>query len=308
MRIVGGKYAGRNLTSPNDFRVRSYDTGLYYPPQHPAPPAGFEPAPGLPGVTVSLSSQVSPQMREYERFNTAVLNAYIGPVTKAYLDSLAGALRDRPDLPRRDVPRGPVLVDVRSGEQARVPPHGGGPGRPALGERLGRRLRQGPDPGPAQHGVDGRRHGARRGQRVVPADQLDQRPVEAPPPSFVVFCDKPVGEEVQAVKGFTVIATANNRDRGVNELSSAPRPSMLAIAQSPARPNAPAAEHEATWRDMVFQVVRRAPNVHAWELGNEPDHQGTFLGGPLAYARWASLASDGIRAANPRARIAVGAV
>jgi MoxR-like ATPase len=30
-----------------------------------------------------------------------------------------------------------------------------------------------------------------------------------------------LGEEVQAVKGFNVIATANNRDRGVNELSSA---------------------------------------------------------------------------------------
>jgi MoxR-like ATPase len=30
-----------------------------------------------------------------------------------------------------------------------------------------------------------------------------------------------LGEEVQAVKGFSVIATANNRDRGVNELSSA---------------------------------------------------------------------------------------
>ena len=27
---------------------------------------------------------------------------------------------------------------------------------------------------------------------------LDQRPVEAPPPSFVVYCDKPVPEEVQA--------------------------------------------------------------------------------------------------------------
>ena len=27
---------------------------------------------------------------------------------------------------------------------------------------------------------------------------LDQHPVDAPPPSFVVYCDKPVGEEVQA--------------------------------------------------------------------------------------------------------------
>jgi MoxR-like ATPase len=32
-----------------------------------------------------------------------------------------------------------------------------------------------------------------------------------------------LGDEVQAVKGFNVVATANNRDRGVNELSSALR-------------------------------------------------------------------------------------
>jgi MoxR-like ATPase len=32
-----------------------------------------------------------------------------------------------------------------------------------------------------------------------------------------------LGSEVQAIKGFNVIATANNRDRGVNELSSALR-------------------------------------------------------------------------------------
>jgi N-methylhydantoinase A len=47
----------------------------------------------LPGWFICHSAGVLPEMREYERFNTAVLNAYIGPVTKAYLDSLAGALR-----------------------------------------------------------------------------------------------------------------------------------------------------------------------------------------------------------------------
>ncbi|MGE5791102.1 MAG: hydantoinase/oxoprolinase family protein [Bacteroidota bacterium] len=47
----------------------------------------------LPGWFICHSAGVLPEMREYERFSTAVLNAYIGPVTKAYLDSLAGALR-----------------------------------------------------------------------------------------------------------------------------------------------------------------------------------------------------------------------
>lgn len=48
----------------------------------------------LPGVMVSLSSEVSPQMREYERFNTTVANAYIKPLMKSYLGRLEGRLAD----------------------------------------------------------------------------------------------------------------------------------------------------------------------------------------------------------------------
>jgi len=48
----------------------------------------------LPGVSVSLSSEVSPQMREYERFNTVVANAYIKPMMKSYLDRLGGQLQN----------------------------------------------------------------------------------------------------------------------------------------------------------------------------------------------------------------------
>ena len=47
----------------------------------------------LPNVMVSLSSEVSPQMREYERFNTTVANAYIKPLMKSYLGRLEGQLR-----------------------------------------------------------------------------------------------------------------------------------------------------------------------------------------------------------------------
>ncbi|MCF2903404.1 hydantoinase/oxoprolinase family protein [Octadecabacter sp. CECT 8868] len=46
----------------------------------------------LPDVMVSLSSEVSPQMREYERFNTVVANAYIKPQMKSYLSRLEGRL------------------------------------------------------------------------------------------------------------------------------------------------------------------------------------------------------------------------
>jgi N-methylhydantoinase A len=48
----------------------------------------------LPGVSVSISSEVSPQMREYERFNTVVANAYIKPLMASYLGRLEHALQN----------------------------------------------------------------------------------------------------------------------------------------------------------------------------------------------------------------------
>jgi len=47
----------------------------------------------LPDVAVSISSEVSPQMREYERFNTVVANAYIKPLMASYLGRLEGRLK-----------------------------------------------------------------------------------------------------------------------------------------------------------------------------------------------------------------------
>jgi N-methylhydantoinase A len=48
-----------------------------------------------PGLYVSTSSEVLPELREYERFSTTVLNAYIGPLVGGYLRALAGELRAR---------------------------------------------------------------------------------------------------------------------------------------------------------------------------------------------------------------------
>ncbi|MEP5728905.1 MAG: hydantoinase/oxoprolinase family protein [Sulfitobacter sp.] len=47
----------------------------------------------LPDVSVSISSEVSPQMREYERFNTVVANAYIKPLMASYLGRLEQRLQ-----------------------------------------------------------------------------------------------------------------------------------------------------------------------------------------------------------------------
>jgi N-methylhydantoinase A len=46
----------------------------------------------LPGVFVSLSSDVLPEMREYERTSTTVVNAYVGPPVRRYLESLVARL------------------------------------------------------------------------------------------------------------------------------------------------------------------------------------------------------------------------
>ena len=47
----------------------------------------------LPDVYVSLSSHVLPQIKEYERFWTTVVNAYVGPIVSGYLRRLGGELR-----------------------------------------------------------------------------------------------------------------------------------------------------------------------------------------------------------------------
>ena len=46
----------------------------------------------LPGVPISLSSEVSPEMREWERFSTAAANAYVQPLIAGYLRRLEAGL------------------------------------------------------------------------------------------------------------------------------------------------------------------------------------------------------------------------
>lgn len=67
----------------------------------------------LPGVMVSLSSAVSPQMREYERFNTTIANAYIKPLMKSYLGRLKGRLAaEGADCPVFLMHSGGGIVDI----------------------------------------------------------------------------------------------------------------------------------------------------------------------------------------------------
>ncbi len=51
-------------------------------------------ATALPEVPVSLSSEVSPEMREWERFSTTAANAYVQPLMARYLTRLEAGLRE----------------------------------------------------------------------------------------------------------------------------------------------------------------------------------------------------------------------
>ena len=46
----------------------------------------------LPGVAVTASHEITREWREYERANTAVLNAYVQPIVQTYFDTLASSL------------------------------------------------------------------------------------------------------------------------------------------------------------------------------------------------------------------------
>jgi MoxR-like ATPase len=64
--------------------------------------------------------------------------------------------------------------------------------------------------------------------KIARVEELTRIPSDVQDALITILSEKTLpipelGDEVQAVKGFNVIATANNRDRGVNELSSALR-------------------------------------------------------------------------------------
>src|SRR5439155_2517102 len=64
--------------------------------------------------------------------------------------------------------------------------------------------------------------------KIARVEELTRIPADVQDTLITILSEKTLlipelGEEVQASKGFNVIATANNRDKGVNELSSALR-------------------------------------------------------------------------------------
>ncbi len=48
----------------------------------------------VPDAEISLSSEIDPQYREYERFSTTVVNAALAPIVRAYLERVARGVRE----------------------------------------------------------------------------------------------------------------------------------------------------------------------------------------------------------------------
>lgn len=78
-----------------DLAVESIAIGLmhaYANPQHEARIAELL-SRALPDMSFSLSSEVCPEVREYERFSTTVANAYVRPLMEHYLGRLQERLK-----------------------------------------------------------------------------------------------------------------------------------------------------------------------------------------------------------------------
>jgi len=100
----------------------------------------------LPGVLISLSCRVCPEIREYERTSTTVMNAYLTPVMATYLDSLRK---------RVDEFLGPVRISV-------IQANGGSTSIDAARKKAVTTVNSGPAGGVVAAAFYGRLHGRNR--------------------------------------------------------------------------------------------------------------------------------------------------
>ena len=105
----------------------------------------------LPGVPISLSSRVCPEIREYERSSTTVIDAYLTPVMATYLDSLQQRLNEK---------LGPVRLSV-------IQANGGSTSVAAARKRAVTTVNSGPAGGVVAAAFYGRSHAR---DRIVSVD------------------------------------------------------------------------------------------------------------------------------------------
>ena len=97
----------------------------------------------LPGAFISLSVDVLPEIREYERTSTTVVNAYLGPIVKSYTDSLVRRVEQAGvSAPVRIMQSNGGIMSARSAAQTPVQMLESGPAAGVIAaDNLGRRLR-----------------------------------------------------------------------------------------------------------------------------------------------------------------------
>ena len=96
----------------------------------------------LQGVFVSLSVDVLPEIREYERTSTTVVNACLGPIVKSYTDSLVRRVKDASsDAPVRIMQSNGGIMSARRAAQTPVQMLESGPAAGVIAaDNLGKRL------------------------------------------------------------------------------------------------------------------------------------------------------------------------
>ena len=136
-----------------------------------------------PALRVSCSSALSPEIREYERTSTTILNALLIPIVSSYLDKLAARMRAEGFAPRLLLVQsngGVCSVDTAAQEPVRLllsGPSGGSAACALLGRVLGEANVVGVDMGGTSFDVSVVREGR---VNVIMQGEIDQMPVRLP--------------------------------------------------------------------------------------------------------------------------------
>ncbi len=136
-----------------------------------------------PDAFVSISSEIAPEFREFERSSTTVLNAYLQPIVQRYLDSLSARLReayDGVDLRLMQASGGMMPLDVARTHAIRIVnsgPAGGAVANSMMGRLAGHLHVIGVDMGGTSFDIGLVEHGR---PRVCSDGMLEGYPVKIP--------------------------------------------------------------------------------------------------------------------------------
>jgi N-methylhydantoinase A len=137
----------------------------------------------FPEATVSISSEIAPEFREFERTSTTVISAYLQPVLDRYLDNLEGQLQERygkVDLRIMQASGGSMTTDDARGRAVNVVnsgPAGGALAAAYVGTLTGDQQIIGVDMGGTSFDIGLIDRGE---PRVAPESQFEGFPVKIP--------------------------------------------------------------------------------------------------------------------------------